>query len=96
MEKVEFLVLRNLLFNEEYARKVIPFIKSEYFEDPNQKIVFEEIFKFIQEYNELATKEVLLIEVEKRNDVNENSFRELVQLIQCLEDVPVELSLIHI
>ena len=90
MEKVEFLILRNLLFNEEYARKVIPFIKSEYFEDPNQKIVFEEIFKFIQEYNELATKEVLLIEVEKRNDVNENSFRELVQLIQCLEDVPVE------
>ena len=90
MEKVEFLILRNLLFNEDYARKVIPFIKSEYFEDSNQKIVFEEIFKFIQEYNELATKEVLLIEVEKRNDVNENSFRELVQLIQCLEDVPVE------
>jgi len=90
MEKVEFLILRNLLFNEEYARKVIPFIKSEYFEDPNQKIVFEEIFKFIQEYNELSTKEVLLIEVEKRNDVNESSFRELVQLIQCLEDVPVE------
>ena len=90
MEKVEFLILRNLLFNEDYARKVIPFIKSEYFEDPNQKIVFEEIFKFIQEYNELATKEVLQIEVEKRNDVNENSFRELVQLIQCLEDVPVE------
>jgi len=90
MEKVEFLILRNLLFNEDYARKVIPFIKSEYFEDSNQKIVFEEIFKFIQEYNELATKEVLLIEVEKRNDVNENSFRELVQLIECLEDVPVE------
>jgi replicative DNA helicase len=90
MEKVEFLILRNLLFNEDYARKVIPFIKSEYFENLNQKIVFEEIFKFIQEYNELATKEVLLIEVEKRNDVNENSFRELVQLIQCLEDVSVE------
>ncbi len=90
MEKVEFLILRNILFNEDYARKVIPFIKSEYFENLNQKIVFEEIFKFIQEYNELATKEVLLIEVEKRNDVNENSFRELVQLIQCLEDVPVE------
>ena len=90
MEKVEFLILRNLLFNEDYARKVIPFIKSEYFEDANQKIVFEEILKFVQEYNELATKEVLLIEVEKRSDVTESSFRELVQLIQCLEDVPVE------
>jgi replicative DNA helicase len=92
MEKVEFLILRNLLFNEDYARKVIPFIKNEYFEDPHQKIIFEEIFKFVQEYNQLATKEVLLIEVEKRSDVNESSFKELVHIIQCLEDVPVELG----
>ena len=90
MEKVEFLILRNLLFNDDYARKVIPFIKNEYFEDPHQKIIFEEIFKFVQEYNQLATKEVLLIEVEKRSDVNESSFKELVRIIQCLEDVPVE------
>jgi replicative DNA helicase len=59
MEKVEFLILRNLLHNESYVRKVIPFIKSEYFEDQNQKIVFEEILKFVQEYNQPATKEVL-------------------------------------
>ena len=90
MEKVEFLILRNLLFNEEYARKVVPFIKGEYFEDVNQKIVFEEILKFIQEYNQMPTQEVLLIEVEKRNDVNESIFKELVRTIQCLEDVPVE------
>ena len=43
MDKVEFLILRNLLYNEEYVRKVIPFIKGEYFEDIKQKIVFEEI-----------------------------------------------------
>ena len=36
MEKVEFLVLKNLLHNEEYLRKVIPFLKSEYFQDYNQ------------------------------------------------------------
>ena len=56
MEKVEFLILRNLLHNEQYIRKVIPFIKSEYFEDQSQKIVFEEILKFIQKYNQPATK----------------------------------------
>ena len=33
METVEFLILRNLLYNEEYVRKVIPFIKGEYFEE---------------------------------------------------------------
>jgi len=92
MEKVEFLILRNLLFNEQYVRKVIPFIKSEYFEDPNQKIIFEEVFKFIQEYNQLATKEVLSIEVENRKDINETSFKEIIHIIECLEDVPVEIN----
>ncbi len=42
MDKVEFLILRNFLYNEKYTRKVIPFVKSDYFEDSNQKIVFEE------------------------------------------------------
>ena len=63
MDKVEILILRNLLHNEKYVRKVIPFIKLEYFEDTNQKVVFEEILKFVQEYNQPATKEVLCIEV---------------------------------
>jgi replicative DNA helicase len=92
MEKVEFLILRNLLYNEEYIRKVIPFLKSEYFEDQNQKIVFEEILDFVSEYNQPATKEVLCIEIEKRKDINEASFKEILQLISCLEDVPVEMN----
>jgi replicative DNA helicase len=92
MEKVEFLILRNLLHNEKYIRKVIPFIKSEYFEDQNQKIVFEEILSFVQEYNQPATKEVLCIEVEKRTDINEQSFKEIAQIISCLEDVPAEFN----
>ena len=61
METVEFLVLRNLLHNEEYVRKVIPFIKADYFENYNEKVVFEEIIKFVEEYNQPATKEVSLI-----------------------------------
>ena len=92
MDKVEFLILRNLLHNEEYIRKVIPFIKSEYFEDTNQKIVFEEILSFVQEYNQPATKEVLCIEIEKRNDINEQEFKKIVQVISCLEDVATELN----
>jgi len=90
MDKVEFLILRNFLHNEQYTRKVIPFVKAEYFEDTNQRIVFEEILRFIQEYNQLATKEVLCIEVEKRKDINDDSFKEIVHLIECLDDVPVE------
>jgi replicative DNA helicase len=91
-DQIEFLILRNLLHNEDYVRKVIPFIKSEYFEDTNQRIVFEEILSFIQEYNQPATKEVLCIEVENRKDINDTSFKEIVHLIQNLDDVPIELE----
>jgi replicative DNA helicase len=90
MEKIEFLILRNLIHNEEYLRKVLPFIQSDYFEDLEQKIVFEEISEFVLEYNSLPTKEVLCIEVEKRTDVNEDEFKRLVHLITHLEDVPTE------
>jgi len=92
MDKVEFLILRNLLYNEEYVRKVLPFIKAEYFEDYNQKIVFEEISKFVVEYNEPATKEVLCIEAEKRQDINDSSFQEITKLISYLEDDPSEFN----
>jgi replicative DNA helicase len=92
MDKVEFLILRNLLHSEEYIRKVIPFIKAEYFEDTNQRIVFEEILKFVEEYNQPATSEVLCIETEKRKDINDTSFKEITHLIECLEDVPTEFN----
>jgi replicative DNA helicase len=90
MDKVEILILRNLLYNEEYLRKVIPFIKADYYEDSNQRIVFEEIDKFVQEYNQPATKEVLCIEVEKRQDINDTTFSEITKLISYLEDVPTD------
>jgi replicative DNA helicase len=86
MERIELLILRNLIYNEEYTRKVIPFIKDEYFEEQNQKIIFQEISSFIQEYNKLATKEILSIEVEKRNDINDSNFKEVVDIISSLED----------
>ena len=90
MDKVEILILRNLLYNEEYLRKVIPFIKADYYEDSNQRIVFEEIEKFVHEYNQPATKEVLCIEVEKRQDINDTTFQEITKLISYLEDVPTD------
>ena len=90
MDNVEFLILRNLLYNEEYLRKIIPFLKPEYFEDTNQKIIFEEISSFVQEYNQPATKEVLCIEIEKRKDINDACFSEIIQLISLLDDLPAE------
>jgi replicative DNA helicase len=67
-------------------------LKAEYFEDQNQKIVFEEILKFVEHYNQPATREILSIEVEKRDGINEQSFKDIIHLISCLEDVSVEFN----
>ena len=90
MDNVEFLILRNLLHNEEYVRKVIPFIKADYFENRSQKIVYEEILKFVEEYNKPVTKEILCIETEKRQDITDGDYKEITQLISSLEEAPTE------
>jgi replicative DNA helicase len=90
MEQIEFLILRNLLYNEEYTRKVLPFIKDVYFEDVEQRVVFEEISKFVMEYNSIPTKEILCIDIEKRNDVNEEQFKKLIHIIETLNEVTVD------
>ena len=90
MDNVEFLILRNLLHNEEYVRKVIPFIKSDYFDNRSQKIVYEEILKFVEQYNKPVTKEILCIETEKRQDITDGDYKEITQLISSLEEAPTE------
>ena len=90
MDKIEFLILKNLLNNEDYMRKVVPFVKADYFEDSNQRVVFEEIFSFVSQYNEVPTREIVSIEVEKRKDLNETTLKEVSHLIGCLDDTPVE------
>ena len=90
MDKIEFLVLKNLVHNEQYLRKVLPFLKEEYFEDTKYKVIFDEISSFVTEYNEVPTREILSIEVEKRKDINEDSFKQISQVISYLEDDVVE------
>jgi replicative DNA helicase len=90
MEKIETTILRNLLFNNDYCRKVLPFIKTEYFENFHERVVFEEICNFIMSYDDLATKEVLLIETEKRTDISEDTYKTICDYVSKLDDSPVE------
>jgi replicative DNA helicase len=90
MDKVELLILKNLIYNDEYIRKILPYLKSDYFQDYSQKIVFEEIQDFFSSYNKLPTKEALEIEVENRNDLTENSFKESLSVISSLDYEPVD------
>ena len=86
LDSIEVTILRNLLFNEEFLRKVVPFIKSEYFENINQKIIFEEVVNFVEQYNKPVTKEILCIEIEKRSDINDSTYQEITKLISYFED----------
>ena len=90
MEKIETTILRNLLFNNDYCRKVLPFIKNEYFENLHEKVVFEEICKFIIAYDGLATKEVLLIETEKRTDITEDTYKTICDYVSNLDNSPAD------
>ena len=65
---IEKTTLSHLIWNEDYSRKVIPFIKEEYFTDKNDKVIFQEILKFIQKYNKTPTTTSIAIEIDKNNN----------------------------
>ena len=83
-ERVPLTILNNLIHDEEYTRKVIPFIEKDYFEERSDKVVFEEIETFLKAYDSLPTKEVLQIEVGKRTDLTQDEFQSTEQLINAL------------
>ena len=90
MERIESTILRNLVFNEEYSRKVIPFIEPDYFEQRTEKIIFQEITQFIVKYGNAITTEALSIEMENRTDLSETEVKESREIISNLSDSPAD------
>ena len=86
---IESLIVSNLLHNEEYCRKVIPFLEEEYFVDFNYRTIFKEIESYINTYNRLATKEVLFIELENRTDLTDEGFGDIRN---CVDNISYEES----
>ena len=76
---VEQTILRNILVNEPYTRKVLPFIKPEYFEGVYQKL-FKEVAKYVAKYNRLPTSESFKIELDDSN-LSEEHYRHAVEII---------------
>jgi len=86
MDSIEVLILKNLIYSDEFLRKVLPFIKKEYFEGLSYQILFDEISKFVTIYNSRPTKEILTIEVEKREDLNEDTFKQILRIVSKLKE----------
>ena len=92
-QTIERTTLGQLLTNEEYARKVMPHMKGDYFGDKTERTVFEEIQKFIEKYNALPTKDTLEIEIDTRRDLNEDDIKRVLTAVRELsvdDDVNAE------
>ena len=85
-ERIEESILRNLICNEQYYRKVVPFIKADYFQEYSEKILFEEIADFAAKYDKIPTKEVLTINLQSRGDLTEETFKNSIQGLNSLSD----------
>jgi len=94
-QTIERTTLTNLIYNEDYCRKVIPFIKPIYYSDRQERVVFEEIEKFLDKYNTLPTKETLTIGIDNRKDINDEDYKKVVDIISTLDKTEVDLQWLH-
>ena len=90
MNRLEQIILKNLIYNEEYTRKVLPFIKSEYFADATEKLVFKEVFDFVNKYKNLPTHEALVINFTEKNNLTEPQVRESIDLLKEISQTKEE------
>ena len=89
MDRVETTILRNLVHDEDYLRKVVPFIEPDYFSDRSDRLVFESIAEFVVKYDKPATQEILSIELENNTNVTEEEYKQIKQFISDLSPAPV-------
>jgi archaellum biogenesis ATPase FlaH len=85
---LEVTILSNLVYSEKYTRKVLPFLKSEYFTAREHKIIFLEIHEYVSQYDSLPSLNALGIECQERTDLNEEQFKDVIGVLNVLSDDP--------
>jgi len=86
--RIETTILNNLVFNEEYSRKVLPFLDKRYFSERKEAIIYNEITNFFEKYNKPITKEILAIEVSNRKDISDKEASDFQEHITKLQHEP--------
>ena len=92
MDRIENIILRNLVFKENYLRKVLPFIEPPYFNNREERVIYEQIAKYAVSYDSLISPEILSIEVENRSDVTQEELVNINKIINSLEDVECDFN----
>jgi len=91
VKRLETTILSNLIYNEDYARKVIPFIKEEYFQDGIEKVIFKTIWQYADQYKSAATVSALAIELQKAT-LNDEHYKTALEYLESLEKDEVGLE----
>lgn len=86
MNRLELSILKNLIYDEEYTRRVLPFIESEYFSDQNERNVYIEIKSFVEQYKNLPTYESLVINFTESKKLTEEQVRNSIEILKSLKD----------
>ena len=86
MNVIESVILTNLCYKEEFVRKVLPFLKEEYFDAQHNKVMFEIINNYFQKYGDLPTKSALLVELQNKDSISEDTFSQSASFINEMED----------
>ena len=89
---VEDLILANLIFNEGYGRKVIPFLRSEYFHNKTDRVIYETVVQYVDKFNSFPNTTSLGIEVEQVVGLDQNEFKMVSDKIEALTDNPVDVE----
>ena len=95
MNRIEQTILKNLIYNEDYTRKVIPFIRDSYFSDQSERIIFKEIFEFTNKYKNLPTHEALIINLTESKNLTEPQLQSSIELLNTIhqnKDEKVEMK----
>ena len=87
---LELTILSNLLYSEKYTRKVLPFLKMDYFTERSNKIIFLEIHEYVSQYDALPSLNAVGIECQERTDLNEDQFKEILEVLNVLSDDPAD------
>ena len=93
--RLEQTILKNLIYNEEYLRKVLPFIKPEYFTDRVERTLFNEISSFTETYNSTSTIEALALAVKERRNLTDDEVEKSETYLQDIEKTKHEESKIQ-
>ena len=82
---IERVILSNLIFNDKYNRKVIPFLKSDYFQDYSERVIYELIDEYVKKYNSFPSVEALAIDLSNKEGLNDQTFKSGKEIITTLE-----------